>query len=108
MRTVHFAAALALMLGAACSHSTPAPQTASESHATSSAQEQQLASVTIDELAGMLERHDQVAIYDNNGPDRYAQGHIPTARHVGHDEVTAAILPPDHGARLVFYCANEH
>ncbi len=110
MRTLHFTAALALTLGAACSRPAPAPQTSatSETHAASNTQEHELPAVTIDELAGMLERHDQVAIYDNNGPERYEQGHIPTARHVGHDEVTAAILPPDHGARLVFYCANEH
>jgi 3-mercaptopyruvate sulfurtransferase SseA len=64
--------------------------------------------VSIEELAGMIERHDQVAIIDNNGRERYEQGHVPGARWVGHDAVTAEVLPPDHGARLVFYCANEH
>ncbi len=110
MRHIQFTAALALALGAACSRPAPAPQAAapSEAHASNAEHGQELPAVTIDQLAGMLERHEQVAVYDNNGRERYEQGHIPTARHVGHDEVTAAILPPDHGARLVFYCANEH
>ncbi len=64
--------------------------------------------VTVDELAGLLERHEAVSIYDNNGHDRYVQGHIPGARWVAYDQVTAQVLPEDRNARLVFYCANEH
>jgi rhodanese-related sulfurtransferase len=107
MRHLHFTAALALVLGAACSRPAPAPQASqgSEAHA---ANNQELPALTIDQLSAMLEHHEQVAVYDANGRERYEQGHIPSARHVGHDEVTAAVLPPEHNARLVFYCANEH
>lgn len=114
MRHISFAAVLAFVLGAACSTTTPAAQTAAapppaSSGATASTEHaRELPTMTTAELAGMLERHEQVAVYDSNGPERYAQGHIPTARHVGHDQVTAAVLPADRAARLVFYCANEH
>jgi 3-mercaptopyruvate sulfurtransferase SseA len=51
--------------------------------------------MTVDELAGMLTRNEPVTVVDNNGRARYEQGHIPGARFVGHDEVTAAaLLPP--------------
>ena len=68
----------------------------------------EIPAMTLDQLATMLVQHEQVAVYDANRRERYEQGHIPGAVHVGHDEVTAAVLPRDHGARLVFYCANEH
>lgn len=64
--------------------------------------------MSIDDLVGALERHETLAIYDNNARERYERGHIPGARWVGHDAVTAEVLPPDRNAKLVFYCANEH
>lgn len=64
--------------------------------------------MSIDDLAGALERRETLAIYDNNARERYERGHIPGARWVGHDAVTAEVLPPDRNAKLVFYCANEH
>jgi rhodanese-related sulfurtransferase len=64
--------------------------------------------LSIDELSAMLTRHEVVAIYDTNSQERYAQGHVPTARWVAHDGVTAEVLPQDRDTRLVFYCANEH
>ena len=59
--------------------------------------------VKLFEDAGIIERHDF-----REGRARYEQGHIPGARWVGHDEVTAAALPADRNARVVFYCYNEH
>ena len=72
------------------------------------AAERRVPGMTVDELAGMLDRREAVAVYDANGRERYERGHIPGARFVGHDEVTAAMLPQDRAARLVFYCYNEH
>ena len=95
------------MLAFGCSRSATPPQ--GGAHATTQpTAEREIPGMTVDELAGMIDRHEAVAVYDANGRERYEQGHIPSAVHVGHDEVTAAVLPPDHGARLVFYCANEH
>lgn len=106
--TVSLAAALALV--AACNRSAapaPTPARASPGHAAAPA-EAEIPAMSVADLAAALERHDTVAVYDANGPERYAQGHIPGARHVGHDQVTAAVLPQDRGTRLVFYCYNEH
>ncbi len=104
------ALAVALALGAACNRSAapaPAPTNAASSHAAPSA-EAEIPAMSVADLAAAIERHDAVAVYDANGAERYAQGHIPGARHVGHDQVTAAVLPQDRAARLVFYCYNEH
>lgn len=113
MRHIHLIAALACALGAACSRPAPTPQAtpasgASAANGTPVEHTAEIPSMTLDQLATMLTNHEQVAVYDANGRERYEAGHIPSAVHVGHDEVTAAVLPPDHGARLVFYCANEH
>jgi rhodanese-related sulfurtransferase len=75
-------------------------------HATEQARDE-LRRVSVDELAGMIERHEQVAIFDNNGQEMYMQGHVPGARSVGYDSVTAEVLPTDRAAKLVFYCASE-
>jgi rhodanese-related sulfurtransferase len=46
-------------------------------------------------------------VFDNNGPERYSAGHLPGATWLRFDSVEAGNLPPDKGATLVFYCANE-
>jgi len=104
------ALAVALALGAACNRSAapaPAPANPASAHATAPA-EAEIPAMSVADLAAALERHDTVAVYDANGAERYAQGHLPGARHVGHDQVTAAVLPQDRATRLVFYCYNEH
>ena len=45
-------------------------------------------------------------VFDNNTKDRYAQGHVPGAKWLDPSAVTAAVLPADKNATLVFYCAN--
>jgi rhodanese-related sulfurtransferase len=105
--------AVVLSLGAACSTTTTAPAAtaattppAATATATAST-EAELRPMTVDELAGMIDRREQVAVIDNNGQESYARGHIPGARWVGHDAVTASVLPADRAARVVFYCHNE-
>jgi len=49
-----------------------------------------------------------VFVYDNNSKEKYASGHVPTAKWVAFDEVQAKDLPVDKAATLIFYCANEH
>ena len=48
-----------------------------------------------------------VFIYDCNGPELYAQGHVPTSTLMPYDSVTVNRLPPNRDATLVFYCYNE-
>lgn len=95
------------MLAFGCSRAATPPQ--GGAHATTQpTAEREIPGMTVDELAGMIDRHEAVAVYDANGRERYERGHIPGARYVGHDEVTAAMLPQDRATRLVFYCYNEH
>lgn len=98
---------LATLLALGCSRPTPAAQGAPNAPAQASA-EREIPGMTVDELAGMIDRHEAVAVYDANGRERYERGHIPGARFVGHDQVTADVLPQDRSTRLVFYCYNEH
>jgi len=68
----------------------------------------ELRSLTVDEVAARVAAKDgKTFVYDNNEKDRYAKSHVPGARWVDYDNVTAADLPADKGATLVFYCASE-
>ena len=49
-----------------------------------------------------------VFVYDNNPIDVFHGGHVPGAKWVDYKAITAADLPADKEATLVFYCANEH
>jgi len=66
-----------------------------------------LKTLTVDEVASKL-KDPNTFVFDNNSADRYKQGHVPGAKWVRPDEITAASLPADKTATLVFYCANEH
>lgn len=92
---------------AAATSSTASGAAGSGSAATAAAPAEAFGRVSVDELAGLLDRHETVAIFDNNRRERYEQGHIPGARWVSYDAVTPEVLPQDRDARLVFYCANE-
>jgi hypothetical protein len=65
-------------------------------------------SLTVDEVAALVAAHDgKTFIFDNNDKERWARSHVPGAKWVDYDNVTAADLPSDKGAMLVFYCASE-
>jgi hypothetical protein len=67
-----------------------------------------LKSLTVDQVAARIAAHDSSThIYDNNPKDVYDSGHLPGAEWVKYDAVTAADLPSDHGAMLIFYCASK-
>lgn len=55
------------------------------------------------ELATMLGQPG-VFVYDCNEVDMHAEAHVPGAKLTVYDEVTAATLPADRSAKLVFYC----
>jgi len=69
-------------------------------------------SLTVDEVETRLKAtrdgKDKLFVYDNNGRERYAQSHVPSARWVDFKSVKVEDLPADKDAALVFYCANEH
>lgn len=66
-----------------------------------------LKTLTVDQVAARIAAHDdKTFIYDANPKDVYESGHVPGAKWVKYDAVTAADLPGDHGAMLIFYCAS--
>ncbi|HKA86117.1 MAG TPA: rhodanese-like domain-containing protein [Haliangiales bacterium] len=62
--------------------------------------------LTVDQVADKLGKPG-VFVYDNNPQERYAKGHVPGAKWVDYEEVSASDLPADKAATLIFYCANE-
>ncbi len=62
--------------------------------------------LTIDEVAARIGKPG-VFIYDNNHREEWVAGHVPTATWVDYGKMTAADLPADRDATLIFYCHNE-
>ncbi len=100
-------ALLALAALAGCASSSSSTTTTATRTASAGGEQRAFQRMSVDELAGMLSRNESVYVFDNNRRERYLQGHVPTARWVSYDAVTASVLPEDRAARLVFYCANE-
>jgi hypothetical protein len=68
----------------------------------------ELKSLTVDEVSALVAANDgKTFFFDNNDKERWAKSHVPGAKWLDYDQVTAADLPADKGARLVFYCASE-
>jgi rhodanese-like protein len=66
-----------------------------------------LKTLTPDEVEARISARDgKTFVFDNNSMDRYAQSHLPGARWLDIKNVTAAVLPADKSATLVFYCAS--
>lgn len=68
--------------------------------------------LTVDEVAQKMDqaKSGKLAffVYDNNQKADYDKGHVPGAKWVKFDAITANDLPADKEATLVFYCHNEH
>jgi hypothetical protein len=68
----------------------------------------ELRPLTVDEVATRLAASGgKTFIYDNNDQDSWVAGHVPGAKWVDSEHVTAADLPADKTATLIFYCHNE-
>jgi hypothetical protein len=63
--------------------------------------------VGMEEVAARLGRPG-VHPVDANATEIFEEAHLPGAIHVNALRFTAAELPPDRGATLVFYCKNPH
>jgi rhodanese-related sulfurtransferase len=62
--------------------------------------------LAIDEVARIVGQPG-VYLYDANPREMYDAKHLPGARWIEWDRVSAADLPADRNATLVFYCALE-
>ncbi|MBN8616249.1 MAG: rhodanese-like domain-containing protein [Deltaproteobacteria bacterium] len=75
--------------------------------ASSSAQSREPGTMSLEQVATRVRTHDGRAfIFDANPREMYEQRHVPGARWVPYDGVTADVLPQDRSATVVFYCAN--
>ena len=63
--------------------------------------------LTIDQVATRLAAKDKPFVYDNNSKESWVSGHIPGAKWLDDEKVTAADLPKDKTATLIFYCHDE-
>lgn len=63
--------------------------------------------LSIDEVAAQIGKKG-VYLIDNNPRHVWEKGHLPTATWLDYNTMTAADLPADKSATLIFYCANEH
>jgi hypothetical protein len=109
-RTLRLAIGFApLFLLVACSRPTPDTNTVADAATSATnAAEPELHTLSIDEVSAKIAANDgKTFIYDNNSKDHYVQGHLPTARWVAFNKVTAADLPADKTATLIFYCAGR-
>ena len=78
------------------------------SHAAGSAEKEKgFGELSVDQVVAMVGKPG-VYVYDNNRHEEYVKGHVPTAKWVDYDNVTAGDLPADKEATLIFYCHNEH
>lgn len=94
--------------GSSGSSTTTSAGTASASGSEAHEAAPRFAIVTVDQVATRVEAHDaHLAVFDANGRETFDEHHVPGARWVNYDAVTAAELPADHATSLVFYCANE-
>jgi rhodanese-related sulfurtransferase len=91
-----------LLAAAACAKDEPAKKEAATEPAA------ELPTVTVDELATLIQGGTGHAVDANNAATRERQGVIPGATILSHFErYDLAELPADRAAPLVFYCANE-
>jgi rhodanese-related sulfurtransferase len=62
--------------------------------------------LSLNEVRALMDRKEALYIYDANDRESYLKGHIPGARWVQYNAVTAVELPPAKDAKLIFYCYN--
>jgi hypothetical protein len=68
----------------------------------------ELKRLTVDEVAAKLAAKDgKTFIYDANTKDSWLNGHVPSATWIDDENITAAQLPSERSALLVFYCHDE-
>ena|ERR1043166_723155 len=68
----------------------------------------ELQRLTVDQVATRLAAKDgKTFIFDNNSKESWTAGHVPGAKWLDDEKVTADALPPNKAATLIFYCHNE-
>ena len=95
--------------GGSGSATTATTTTTTETHASTGSEAPRFAQISVEDVAARIAAPDSnIAVFDANARDTFAEHHVPGATWVHYDEVNAETLPADHATSLVFYCANEH
>jgi hypothetical protein len=78
------------------------------SNTSNAAPSPELKRLTVEQVAARLAAKDgKTFIYDNNPKESWVAAHVPGAKWLDEDKVTAAELPADKSVTLIFYCHNE-
>jgi hypothetical protein len=111
-RALALLALAAVAATSACSSKQQAPSAESGNAASSASKadpEASLKEMTPDEVDARIAKNDTTFhAYDSNEEEVFKAGHVPGAKWVPFDAVTADMLPPSKSDTLVFYCANPH
>ncbi len=105
--------ALALSLSAltlgACSKKSESAAGSSSAVAAHGEAHEAMKSLSVDEVDQRLAANDgKTQVFDCNSKETFQDNHVPGAKWVPFNAVTADMLPSDKSTTLVFYCANEH
>lgn len=83
---------------------TPRSLAQTASHSVSDVAE--FGKLTVSDVKRMIDREEDVYIYDANGHDSYLVAHVPGAQWLQYNAVNTATLPKSRDAKIVFYCHN--
>jgi hypothetical protein len=116
MKKILLTAALAAVFATGCSSSSATPDSSAASSSGSAKligakkpiTEDTVPEMSADEVDAALAKPGSLYVFDANPKEVFDSGHVPTAKWVPFDKVTADMLPQDKNAKLIFYCANEH
>jgi 3-mercaptopyruvate sulfurtransferase SseA len=68
----------------------------------------ELKRLTVEQVAAKIAAKDgKTFVFDNNPKESWTAGHVPGAKWLDDEKVTAADLPANKGATLIFYCHTE-
>jgi rhodanese-related sulfurtransferase len=109
MRAASFLGVALVLALAGCQ---PTKQAAASADATSSSDSKAdtaLKEMSPDDVEKRIAANDATFhVYDSNEKEVFDKNHVPGAKWVPFDEVTADMLPASKTDTLVFYCANAH
>jgi 3-mercaptopyruvate sulfurtransferase SseA len=110
VRPLVVTSALGLLIAlAGCQPNKQAAASASADATSTADAKSELKEMTIDDVDKRVAANDATFhVYDSNEKEVYDKNHVPGAKWVPFDKVTADMLPASKTDTLVFYCANAH
>jgi hypothetical protein len=89
---------LVFLVALGCSKHAPAPAPSKV----------ELRPLTVDQVETRINAHDgKTFVFDANYKESWDSAHVPTAKWIDDENVTAEALGPDKQATYIFYCQDE-